>query len=294
MSVTIDDIFGPRPDEEKKDEKKEVPEEVKKDLESTVQPEQPEPTPKGDEPIREEARETPVSQIAASPDKEETPATDISDILGAPTPAPEQEEIPEKEDVIVEPQAVTVPVPAEIPKEEETPTPSVPEATTTETPVVEVPQQETPVPEPTQVIPAASGQASIDDIFGPSPAQPSGTTQVEAAVEPVLQVDTDVITQPVNILTQGLARTELPPPPLPKMPEKFDTSPEPPGESRTFMIYGEKGDSKTTTALSFPGKIAALSFDHKTVEIWAEFFENDPRITVYDAIRYMDYSSPDA
>lgn len=291
MSLTIDDLFGPRPKEEKKEEKKEAPEEVKKQSQPPAPSEQPEPPSKGDEPIREEAAETPVSQVPSSPDKDVAPVTDISDIFGTTVSTPEQEETPEEESVTDE-VPPSVAAPAEIPKE--TLDSSVPESTVPEIPVTEEPQQEAPTPEPTQAAPVTSGPASIDDIFGPSASPTTGIPQVEVAVEPILQVETDVLTTPTDILTQELGRTELPPPPLPSMPDKFDTSPEPPGESRTFLIYGEKGDSKTTTALSFPGKIAALSFDHKTVEIWAEFFDNDPRITVYDAIRYMDYSSPDA
>ena len=87
---------------------------------------------------------------------------------------------------------------------------------------------------------------------------------------------------------------EIPIQPLPQMPKEFDMSPEKPSVLKYITIFGGKNSSKTTTALSFPGKVVALSFDHKTVPTWITMFKADPRITIYDAIRYMDYSSPDA
>jgi len=81
---------------------------------------------------------------------------------------------------------------------------------------------------------------------------------------------------------------------VPEFPTEYDLSPEAPSELRYFTIFGGKNSSKTTLALSFPGKIAVLSFDHKTVPSWITMFNADPRIVIYDAIRYIDYSSPEA
>ena len=55
-----------------------------------------------------------------------------------------------------------------------------------------------------------------------------------------------------------------------------------------FTIYGEKGEGKTTMALSFPGKIACLSFDRKSSIIKKDTYKNDSRIKVYDMIKYLD------
>lgn len=55
-----------------------------------------------------------------------------------------------------------------------------------------------------------------------------------------------------------------------------------------ITIYGNKGEGKTMFALSFPGKIAALSFDRKTGIIKANFYrEESNRIKVYDAVKYL-------
>lgn len=136
---------------------------------------------------------------------------------------------------------------------------------------------------------------SVLDLFS-KPTTP-GVTVIEPVVEPVVEPTPSAEekkVEPVLFSSTVKAATDLAPSPLPRMPEKFDTSSETPSTSHTFMIYGNKGSSKTTTALSFPGTILALSFDHKTVEIWTEMFNEDPRITVKDAIRYYEHTSPDA
>lgn len=60
-----------------------------------------------------------------------------------------------------------------------------------------------------------------------------------------------------------------------------------------FMIYGLKGEGKTDLSFSFPGKIACLSFDRKSLPIKKGRYENDDRIKVFDAILHLDKSSPE-
>ena len=55
-------------------------------------------------------------------------------------------------------------------------------------------------------------------------------------------------------------------------------------------IYGRKGDGKTTTAFSFPGKISAISFDQKTSLVKKYYYNSDERIKVYDAVEFFDES----
>ena len=62
---------------------------------------------------------------------------------------------------------------------------------------------------------------------------------------------------------------------------------------RVYMIYGMKGHGKTALAFSFQGTIACLSFDKKSLRVKEIMYSNDSRIKVYDAVRYMDYSSPE-
>jgi hypothetical protein len=114
---------------------------------------------------------------------------------------------------------------------------------------------------------------------------------------------------------QPPAAPTTPPPPAAK-PEKLPSAEEllkpkeekaptpPPGEVLTeepgapakevWLIFGDKGAGKTTTALSFPGEILALSLDRKSAIVRANMFNNDPRIHVFDVVKYMDYSSPEA
>lgn len=67
---------------------------------------------------------------------------------------------------------------------------------------------------------------------------------------------------------------------------------EAPGKE-VYMIYGLKGHGKTTLAMSFPGKVAVLSFDRKALQVKEKMFRNDPRIRVYDAVKFEDDSTPE-
>ncbi|RLC34375.1 MAG: hypothetical protein DRZ76_02780 [Candidatus Nealsonbacteria bacterium] len=61
-----------------------------------------------------------------------------------------------------------------------------------------------------------------------------------------------------------------------------------PTDKVVITVYGEKGDGKTTFALSFPGKIAVLSFDNKTTNVWKYVYKTDPRIKVYNVTEYLE------
>jgi len=60
-----------------------------------------------------------------------------------------------------------------------------------------------------------------------------------------------------------------------------------------WLVFGDKGTGKTTVAMSFPGEILVLSFDRKSAIIKLNMYNNDPRIHVFDIVKYMDYSSPE-
>jgi len=51
-------------------------------------------------------------------------------------------------------------------------------------------------------------------------------------------------------------------------------------------IAAKKGCGKTRLALGFPGKICALSFDRKTTSVKDSDYDSDPRIKVFDAVKY--------
>jgi len=63
--------------------------------------------------------------------------------------------------------------------------------------------------------------------------------------------------------------------------------------SHIILPYGDKGDGKTWASMSIGGSQFWLSFDNKTESIRRESFSNKP-ITVKDAVRYYDRSSPEA
>lgn len=73
---------------------------------------------------------------------------------------------------------------------------------------------------------------------------------------------------------------------------KLEEIPEPVEEKEEEMKYviviaGDKGVGKTVNALSLPGTIAVLSFDHKSLPIKIHFYNNDPRIHVFNVRKYF-------
>jgi len=46
-------------------------------------------------------------------------------------------------------------------------------------------------------------------------------------------------------------------------------------------------------AMSFPGEILVLSFDRKSAIVKYNMYNSDPRIHVFDVVKYMDYSTPE-
>jgi len=86
------------------------------------------------------------------------------------------------------------------------------------------------------------------------------------------------------------------PEPIPVKPKangEFDYSPAKDSTQTVIMIYGEKGETKTSTAFSFPGTISCLSFDRKSQPIKVNMKEDGNRITVFDAVRYYSTETPD-
>jgi len=79
--------------------------------------------------------------------------------------------------------------------------------------------------------------------------------------------------------------------PLPKAPSAKDFIFEETEDTTTkevFTIYGGKGDGKTSAAFAFPGTVACLSYDRKSLQPKKFLYRNDPRIRVYDAIKFLD------
>ena len=84
--------------------------------------------------------------------------------------------------------------------------------------------------------------------------------------------------------------------PTPKKEFAFNFEPDTPSSQTVVTIYGDKGSGKTSLALSFPGQIAALSFDRQTVPIWSNTFGSNSRIKCFNALQYYveDYGEKNA
>ena len=79
-----------------------------------------------------------------------------------------------------------------------------------------------------------------------------------------------------------------------KIPEDLLTEEPSTPSKEVWLVFGDKGTGKTTTALSFPGEILVLSFDRKSAIIKHNMFNDDPRIHVFDIVKYMDYTTPES
>lgn len=76
-----------------------------------------------------------------------------------------------------------------------------------------------------------------------------------------------------------------------KEPGGFDLTPEETSDYIVVTIAGEKGDGKTTTALSFPGKIGAITLDRKTSKI--KKILKAENVEVFNGVRYWSEDSGD-
>ena len=123
------------------------------------------------------------------------------------------------------------------------------------------------------------------------------------------QKTTEEVTEEVESFFEESAPEEQPSEPAqPAQPEAPAPAPKPPEGSRkaefdfeeakgtgkiVVMDYGLKGHGKTYFAFSFPGKIVCLSFDRKSLAVKQQCFNGDDRIKVFDAIKYLDQTTPE-
>jgi len=76
--------------------------------------------------------------------------------------------------------------------------------------------------------------------------------------------------------------------------DEFDFTEETELGKEVHLIYGFKGHGKTAFAMSYPGKIAVLSFDRKSTAVKYLYQDRMDEIKVWNAVKYMDYTSPEA
>ena len=108
-----------------------------------------------------------------------------------------------------------------------------------------------------------------DDFFG------DATNQTIEKNEPLVELGQEKFSAPIPKSTD-LSRSFV-------FEETEDTT-----TKEVFTIYGGKGDGKTSAAFAFPGNIACLSYDRKSLQPKKFLYSNDPRIRVYDAIKFLD------
>jgi hypothetical protein len=191
-------------------------------------------------------------------------------------------------------------------KESEEEKPTTEESTPSETSTEEEPtEQETSEeetleevveetkPSPQQTETEDGEKNSSEDIWGePGSAEPDGegpstpvptTEETTSVTEPVVEKP-KTPSEPVKPIKINEKTIEV-------AGEQYDLSPDKGGRKLIITDYGLKGDGKTSFALSFPGRIACLSFDRKSKQVWEEMYNKDQRIVVYDAIRYLDKTS---
>jgi hypothetical protein len=120
------------------------------------------------------------------------------------------------------------------------------------------------------------------------PPTPAPTIQVTVKSEvPSTPTTATVQPQTASSLLSGLQRS-----PLPQIEKKkFDYSPAVAGKGKNMMLFGKKGSGKTVLAFSVEGRIACISLDQQSEIIHQEFYHSDPRIIVFDGVRY--YSTID-
>lgn len=74
----------------------------------------------------------------------------------------------------------------------------------------------------------------------------------------------------------------------------YDYSDAPKNKLMVITVYGLKGPGKTYSSFCLEGSILCISFDRKSETVHIEEFNSDPRITVKDALRYLDKTTETA
>ena len=80
----------------------------------------------------------------------------------------------------------------------------------------------------------------------------------------------------------------------PSMTETFDYSDAPKNKLMILTVYGLKGPGKTYSSFCLDGSILCISFDRKSETVHSQDFNDDPRIVVKDALRYLDKTTETA
>ncbi len=157
-----------------------------------------------------------------------------------------------------------------------------------------------PQPEP----PAKPKSQSLTDLFGggkKTSAVTPPTTPITPTLTAPLIVPGTIATPATEFIASMKSHTYEPiamkrVENLPQKREDFDLSPDKGFDHRVITVYGLKGSGKTMLEMSIvklcEGNVYFLSFDNQTKLIKKQFYKDEPRVTVFDGIRYLDKSAP--
>jgi len=120
----------------------------------------------------------------------------------------------------------------------------------------------------------------------PPPSTPTPTPIVEFPAVPPTSIEEKV--------EEAKPTPTIAPPtfPQPATIKEYDLTEAKPILGVVITQYGLKGTGKTMNAMYMDGAIVFLSFDYKSYPIWANEFNKNPRIKVFDASRYYSEASP--
>ena len=124
-----------------------------------------------------------------------------------------------------------------------------------------------------------------DEVFGAPPKQSPKQEEKQKTIDgkiadvPENKQSEQVVVEPVKVE----------PPTAVDIPQEVTES-----GGEVFCIYGNKGHGKTYLSYSFPGDIAVIMLDGKSVSIKKHQFNDDSRIRVYDGRAKLDETSAES
>ena len=157
--------------------------------------------------------------------------------------------------------------------------------------------------EPKQVVEEEKPQEKKSEEVKIEEEKPQETTEEEDMFK--VKTTKKVRTEPTQA-AEVVSTTEVPKPPeifsvveeqKPKGTEKHEfgeIKEDLPGAKSIYTIHSDKGEGKTTIALSFPGEKVAISMDNKTAIIKETRYDNANEIHVFNGMKYMDYHNQSA
>ena len=126
--------------------------------------------------------------------------------------------------------------------------------------------------------------SALQDFFKPTAQQPSQQPSLAAEPAPSPATEQKPETEPEHADQDQQAQE----PSATAIPPADDGH----NQKEVVVVYGEKGKGKTFFGLSFPGRLAVLSFDGKSYPIYKKYFRGRD-IKIWDVMEQEDSLSPE-